>query len=190
MAMKIFSLYGFILLMMMATPAHAEDTKAVTPLTKLDAATDAMMKGLDKNQLKQFAAIENSHGTIRAVEDVQLSIARAVVSCTKANPDMKSGLSEGFENWKNAVRPVMGKARTKLDKMILLQGFSQPSQVRAYLKKFDAAVVYRNQGIKAVPVTAKEDCERLQENMKKTQNDLVNLLTETLALNADIKVKE
>jgi hypothetical protein len=149
-----------------------------------------MMKGLDSNQLKQFAAIENSHGTIRAVEDVQQSISRAVESCSKANPDIKDSLSSRFEEWKEALRPVMQKGRSKLDKMILLQGFSQPSQVRAYLKKFDAAVIYRNQGIKAVPVTAKEDCQKLQKSMGKTQDDLIELLTETLALNTDLKIKE
>lgn len=171
-------------------PIKAKETTKDTPQTRLDAATDAMMKGLEENHLKQFSSIEYSHGTIRAVEDVQQSIARAVTSCSKANPDIKDSLSSRFEEWKEALRPVMQKARNKLDKMILLQGFAQPSQVRAYLKKFDAAVIYRNQGIKAVPVTDKKDCQKLQDSMNKTQNDLINLLTESLELNTQLKIKE
>jgi hypothetical protein len=169
---------------------NPQATSNETPLTVLNTATDAMMKGLDDNQLKQFAAIQNSHGTIQSVENVQLSISKAVESCAAANPDIKDDISNHFESWKDAVRPVMKKARTKLDKMILLQGFAQPSQVRAYLKKFDAAVIYRNQNITEVPITKKDDCQKLQDNMGKTQNDLVDLLTEALALNADLKVKE
>ncbi len=193
--MSFLSICSFMFLVMLGCPAIAEDVKPMksevkTPVTKLDAATDAMMKGLDDNQLKQFAAIENSNGTIRAIEDVQMSISRAVESCSKSNPDIKEDISAKFEAWKNNLRPVMKQARTKLDKMILLQGFAQPSQVRSYLKTFDEAVVFRNQGIKAVPVTSKEDCEKLQSSMVKTQNDLVNLLTESLALNSDLKVKE
>lgn len=200
-------LCGTFLCAMLMVPAYAADTttaekqetekvatektiKPETPVTKLDAATDEMMKGLDENQLKQFSAIENSNGTIRAVEDVQQSIARAVESCSTANPDLKASIEGRFEEWKGALRPVMKKARAKLDKMILLQSFAQPSQVRAYLKKFDAAVIYRNQGITAVPVTEKANCEKLQDSMGKTQQDLVDLLTKSLALNADLKVKE
>lgn len=167
-----------------------EQPKENTPLDKLNAATDEMMKGLDENQLRQFASIKNAHGIIRAVEDVQQSVLRGVESCTKANPDIADPLNKRFEDWKEVIRPVMKQARARLDKMILLQGFAQPSQVRGYLKKFDAAVVYRNQGVKAVPVTDKSDCQKLQASMDKTQDNLSTLLTDALNLNADLKVKE
>ena len=189
-------LCGFLLSILVFSSAMAEEKTSKsalskeTPVTILDAATDSMMKGLDENHLKQFSAIESSYGTIRAVEDVQMSLSRAVKSCSEANQDMAKPLSDKFELWKADVRPVMKKARTKLDKMILLQGFAQPSQVRSYLKKFDAAVVYRNQGIKSVPVTTKESCEKMQDSMTKTQENLVKLLTDTLNLNSSLKVKE
>lgn len=171
--------------------ALAGDTKpAETPLTALDAATANMLKGLDENQAKQFSAITNSHGIIRSVEDVQHSISLAVQSCSAANPDLKTGITDRFEGWKDAVRPVMKSARSKLDKMVLLQSFAQPSQVRAYLKQFDEAVVYRNQTLKPTPIQKAEDCKKLQSSMDKTQKDLVTLITETLGLNADLKIKE
>ncbi len=179
---------GVILATMTISPVFAEDAK--TPLTELDAATTALMKGLDDNQLRQLGSIQNGHGIIRAVEDVQKSIARAVTSCSKENPDMKDGMSTRFEAWKDSVRPVMKDARKRLDKMILLQSFAQPSEVRAYLKKFDAAVIFRNQGIKAVPVKEKSACAALQKSMDETQGNMAKMLTEALGLDSDIQTKE
>jgi len=168
--------------------SFAEDSAvAETPLTKLEKATVEITKDLDENQAKQFATISNSFGIIRTVEDVQQSITRAVASCSKANPDIKEPLSNRFEVWKEA---VMGKARSKMDKMIAMQGFAEASAVRDYLKKYEAAVIYRNQKIKPVPIEKLEDCQKLQTNMDSTQTNLVNLITETLSLNSDLKVKE
>lgn len=174
----------------LAAPVQAASAKEEgTPVTRLDAATDALMKNMDDNQLRQFGAIQNAYGIIRAVEDVQQSVSRAVESCGKANPDIKDTMATRFESWKEAVRPVMSNARTRLDKMILLQGFAQPSEVRSYLKKFEAAVIYRNQGIKPVPITKKEDCTALQSGMDKTQSELIEKLKEALSLDKDIVVK-
>lgn len=163
---------------------------ATLPLTILESATKDMLKGLDENQAKQFLAITNSFSVIRSVEDVQQSISRAVESCSVAHPDLKIGISGRFETWKENVRPVMKRARTKLDKMVLLQSFAQPSEVRAYLKKFDEAIVYRNQKLKPAPIQKAEECKRLQTSMDATQNEMVNLITESLGLNADLRTKE
>lgn len=172
-----------------AAPVQAASAKEETPVTRLDAATDALMKNMDDNQLRQFGSIQNAYGIIRAVEDVQQSVSHAVDSCGKANPDIKDSMATRFEAWKDEVRPVMSDARTRLDKMILLQSFAQPSEVRSYLKKFEAAVIYRNQGIKSVPITKKEDCIALQSNMGNTQNELIEKLKEALNLNKDMVIK-
>lgn len=172
----------------------AEEQKAApqkqieeTPVTRLQSATDKMVAGLDENMLKQFAIIESSYRTIRAVEDVQISVGRAIASCSKANADSAKSYNDRYAVWKDAVRPVLSKGRDKLDKMVLLQGFTQPSQVRNYLKMFDAAVIYRNQGIKAVPVQDKGECDKLLENMDDTQENLIKLLSDTLALDQPLQ---
>ena len=182
-------MFGLLPVSAMAEEAKPA-TAPVTPLEKLDVATKDILKGLDENQAKQFSAISNSYSVIRSVEDVQQSISVAVESCGVANPDLNQSISDRFESWKEAVRPVMKKARTKLDKMVLLQSFTQPSQLRAYLKKFDDAIIFRNQKLKPTPIHAMEDCKRLQASMDDTQNNLVRLITESLALNEDLKVKE
>ena len=190
--MKNFHLVAFALVaLIVSSPIYAEEKPvAETPVTKLENLTATLTKDMDENKAKQFSAINHSFGIIRTVEDVQQSISRAVISCSKSNPDIKESLSGRFETWKEAVRPVMKQARAKLDKMILHQSFGKPSEVRAYLKVFEAAVIYRNQKIKPVPIEKLEDCQRLQNNMDGTQTNMVNLITETLALNSDIKVKE
>jgi len=185
---------GLILSGLLNLPAYAVDikvkTKPETPVTKFETATAEISKGLDENQIKQFAAINNSYGVIKTVEDVQQSITHAVGACSKANPEIKDSISNRFEAWKDAIRPVMKEARTKLNKMILLQGYAQPSEVRGYLKKFDAAIIYRNQSLTPMPIKKLEDCKKLESSMNETQNNLVNLITESLALNIDLKIKE
>ena len=173
-----------------ASSAFAENAKPDTPLSKLEAATIELTKGLNENQAKQFAAINNSFGVIRSVEDVQQSISLAVESCSNANPDMKDSMSNRFETWKETIRPVLKKARGKLDQMVILQSIAPTSQVRAYLKKFDEAIIFRNQKLKPVPISKAEDCQKLQASMDETQKNLVSLITESLGLDSDLKVKE
>lgn len=192
--MRIFPILVFVMgLYVFASTARAEDAAnpAIedTPVTKLEAATKAMTEGLDKNKSLQFLAIETSYRTIRAVEDVQMSVSRAVTSCAKENKDMAKSYNDTYTDWKESLRPTLKEGRTKLDKMILLQGFAQPSEVRAYLKKFDAAVVYRNQGVKSIPVTSLEDCNKLVANMAETKVSLKSLLIESLALDREVQVE-
>ncbi|MFA7276309.1 MAG: hypothetical protein WC043_05860 [Pseudobdellovibrionaceae bacterium] len=169
--------------------APAAPSVPETPLTRLDESRAALTQGLAENLLRQFAAIDSGYGTIRAVENVQMSVGRAVKACTAANPDMETTMTERFEAWKDALRPVIKKARGKIDKMILLQGFAQPSQVRAHLRLFDAAIIYRNEGIVETPVSSKAECEKLLSSMDQTQADIIRLMTESLALDKQIQVK-
>jgi hypothetical protein len=88
-----------------------------TPLVALDNQTKTLLEGLDDAQKNEFAAIRNSHGIIRAVEDVQASVQRGVLACGKANADLKDSLDERLSNWRAAIRPVMKQAQTKQEKM-------------------------------------------------------------------------
>jgi hypothetical protein len=176
-----------VVLAFLLVPSAAFAAEEITPIMKLEAKTEEMLKGLDKNKTTQFSAIRNSHGTVRAVENVQSSIARAVKACGKANPDMKGDMDAQFESWKEALRPVMKDARAKLDKMIYLQGFARPSDVRAYLRQFDDAVEWRDAHVRAEPISSKDECEKLTKKMSKTQDDLIDLLKENLALDQQVK---
>lgn len=186
--------YFFVLTLILAlipSSVFAKDSvQEEKPLAILEKANIEITKGLNENQFKQFSAIDNSYLIIRTVEDVQQSIARAVESCSKANPDFKQPISESFETWKDNVRPALKLGREKLEQMILQQSFTQPSQVRDFLKKVDAAAIYRNQKIKITPIEKLEDCQKLQKNMETTQVNLVALIKENLGLDSELKVKE
>lgn len=163
------------------------EQKKETPVTRLDDMTTFMTKQMTDNQLLQFRAIEKSYRTIRAVEDVQTSIAKAVTSCGKSNPDIKDEMEKSLRDWKDGIRQTMKSAREKMDKMILLQDFTQPSSVRRYLKLFDEAVSYRNQEVESVPVSERDQCKKLEATMSGTKDQLIGLLTEELGLDKPIK---
>ena len=169
--------------------ARAEDAPPEAQ-TKLDERTQSLMKDLDKNQLRQLATIRTAHGTIRAVENVQGSVKKAVTACAEKNPGLKIEINDRFDSWKLAIRPTIKKAQSKLEKMILLQSISKPGEMRSYLKLFDDAVKARDAKITAVPVTEEAECKRLIKKMDETEKSLVKLLTESLQLDQPIAQKE
>lgn len=175
------------LLLITSAPALAADD---APQTRLDARTKALMEGMDENQLRQLAAIRESHGTIKAVENVQASVKSATASCASKNPEIKDQINSRYDNWRRALRPTMKQAQTKLEKMILLQSFGKPSEVRSYLKMFDDAIAESNARIKSVPISEKAECEKLIASMDKTEEDLIRLITRNLALDQPIQQKE
>lgn len=173
------------------SPVQAQTAKPVeTAQSRLDVRTKELMETLDRNQTSQLQAIRNAQGTIRAVEDVQGSVKRAVTACGEKNPEIKEAMTARYDDWRMALRPTLKKAQSKLEKMILLQSVGKPSEIRAYLKLFDDAVAERNSKITSVPVTEKTECEKLVASMDKTQADLIRLITEQLNLDQDLKQKD
>jgi hypothetical protein len=147
------------------------------------------MDGLDKNSLRQFAAIRNAHGTIRAVENVQGSLGRAAEACADKHPNELPNAKNDFEEWRLRLRPTMKEAEDRLEKMVLLQGYAKPSEVRTYLRLFDEAATERDKKIKAVPVTELDECKDMLENMKDKGRELDKLIRENLGLDVPLKQK-
>lgn len=166
--------------------AHAETKNAVTPLTRLDAASKKMLNGLDHNQTLQFAAIRNDHGIIRAVEDTENKIDAASKSCSEHNPEFAPAMQKRVGEWKQEIDPVLTDARSRLETIIRLQNFAKPAETRDYLKTVDAAVAYKSRGVKTTPIVDKQECHKLLEKMDDTQDDLKKLLVENLGLNHEI----
>ncbi len=176
-----------VAMMVVSVPVFAAED---TAQSRLDAATKKLMEGLDKNQALQLAAIRESHGTIKAVENVQASVKKAVESCAAKNPDLKDQINSRHDNWRRALRPSLKQAQGKLEKMILLQSFGKPSEVRKYLRMFDEAVAARDAKVKSVPISEKAECEKLIKSMDKTEADLIRLITKNLALDQPLQQKE
>lgn len=176
------------ILMIATLPIQAAPDEDVQ--SKLDARTKQIMEGLDQNQLRQLGAIRESHGTIKTVENVQDSVKKAVAACTAKNPEIADQMNSRFDNWRRALRPTMKQAQSKLEKMILLQSFAKPSEVRSYLKMFDDAIAASYAKVKSVPITEKGECEKLTASMDKTEDQLIKLITENLALDQPLQQKE
>lgn len=173
-----------------AVKAPPGGTPAEIAAAKLDERGKKLMEGMDHNQTLQFAAIRTSYGTIRSVQNVQQSIDKAVKSCGETTPGIKETMDSGFENWRMYIRPTMRKAESKLEKMIMLQTFARPSEVRSYLKLFDDTVAARDAEVKKEPVVNKDECIKLLRRMSETQQKMVELLNKSLYLDRPVKQKE
>lgn len=173
-----------------AAKAPAGSSPSAIAAAKLDERGKKLMDVMDENQTLQFASIRTSYGTIRSVQNVQQSIDKAVTACGEVNPGIKDTMDDGFENWRMYIRPTMRKAESKLEKMIMLQTFARPSEVRSYLKLFDDAVAARDAEVKKEPIVNKEECIKLLKRMADTQEKMVSLLNKTLYLDKPIKQKD
>lgn len=180
--MRIILFSMLCLLLSVEVSRAASDPQAGNPLTRLDQKTDELLKDLNKDQVTQFEKIRTAHGTIRAVEDVRMSLSRAVDSCVKNNPDLKESMTTRLQAWKNFVLPVMRQGQNRLEKMILMQSFTRPSALRGYLKVFDEAVKYKETPYTEVPISAEKDCKILVKNMAESETVMQKLITETLGL--------
>ena len=163
--------------------ANGESAKASkTPVERLTNATDDLLEGLSDKQLKQYRAIRSAHGLIHSIENVRRTIARAVEACSDNNPDMADELEKRFVKWKRKIRPHLSSAKDKRDNMVVLQSFAEPKQVRQHLELFDSAVAYKQERFEKQPVSDAESCRDMMDEMQSTQERLIKLLQERLAL--------
>lgn len=175
-------LFSFLCFVFVSSGFAKEGLVQETPVTKLETLTTELMEGLSEKQLKQFAAIRLAHGVLRSVREVETSLGKGVSACAQNNPEMKDDLEGRYRSWKSAVRPVFKKGEDRVGKMIILQEYAKPSEVRHYLTSFDAAVAYREKNIEKKPVTEKKACEKMLKKMDDTELKLVSLITEALGL--------
>lgn len=164
----------------------ASGVRAGPALDRLNQNTDSLLKGKDENLIRQYHAIRTAHGVLHSVEDVKKLMDRATLSCGKTHPALKEKIDNGFFTWREQVDPVLLKGRTRLDKMIDLQGVGSPSSMRAHLKLVDAAFRERNDAMALIPATDRSTCEELIKNMRRTQDDLAQLIHDTLRLDEEL----
>jgi|TARA_R110002126_G_scaffold13118_4_gene57004 hypothetical protein len=168
----------------LAAPAHAEKKaqEAQTPVTQYAAETEDLIKSLSDEQVEKYYKIRHVHGVIRSVKSVESIIDKAVKSCKKNHKDLGKSIEERFAEWRVAVRPVIKKGNERLEKLVLLQDYAKPSQVKKHLKNFDTAAEYGESLIDMKPAADEKSCSLLLENMDKTQPDLIRLLQKSIGL--------
>lgn len=184
-------LFIALLVLIFALPASAEE-KAVPPMTetvkKLDMRTEAMLKNLDSNQMKQFQLIRGTHGTIRAVEHTQNIIGEAIASCGKENPEMKDELDQRYTAWRQGIMPTMEASKKRLQEMVLSQSFAKAKAVYSYLKLYDQ--VSTEQDIKTYPIKDEGECKSLLRNMDRKQDDIIRLMTKIVGFEKPLLKKQ
>ncbi len=177
-------LFLAILTLLMPLAAHAD--KPQNPVEKLDAATKRMLEGLDKNQTMQFASIRDSHGVIRAVENVEKTLSEGAKSCAANNPDMVKTSASRFELWRSEIDPLIAKGKDRINQMARYQSFTRQSDIKNYLQLLDAAVAYKTRDVKTVPVKSKQECIAMLKKMDSTREDLKSLLITNLNLDKEL----
>lgn len=165
-------------------PAQAEEKakKADTPVTQYVQETDKLVESLSEEQADKYYKIRNVHGVIRSVKSVEAIIDKAVSSCKKEHKELGKNIEERFAAWRVAVRPVISKGNERLEKLILLQDYAKPSEVKQHLKNFDSAAEYGESLIDMKPASDEKSCKSLLESMEKTQADLIRLLEKNIGL--------
>jgi hypothetical protein len=168
-----------------APAANAEiapEIIADTPITRYKAETEALIESLSDTQAKKYYLIRNTHGIIRSVESVELIVEKAAKSCKKEHKGLGKEIENRFVEWKLALHPTMKSSEDRLEKLILMQDYAKPSDVKKHLKSFDLAANYGESLLEQVPASDAKSCEQLLKSMDATQGNLIRLLKETIGL--------
>lgn len=194
--LQILCLASFLLMPLIATPAFAkEDVKALaeenkkkvedeikkdTPITEWMSSENALLKRLPKQNQESFFILRNKHSMMRAVEMVRRDIGQAVKACSKENKDMKKDMNARFDQWKNAVNPILKEAKNFLELELKEQTAFHVQDYRHVMALNDKAYKFSESKIKKTPVTTKEACQGLLESMDRTEDNLINILQDVL----------
>lgn len=166
------------------------DPKAPTgPLKDWIDAENALIDPLSDKDKESFFILRNKYSILRVVKVVERDISKAVDSCSKENPDMKSKMTERFKEWSSAVDPIVDTAKKQLDKDIESQKIVDVKKARNVLKLNDKAYEYGESKITKNPITSKESCEGLLASMDRTEDTMITLLRQTLLPEAVIRSK-
>jgi hypothetical protein len=158
------------------------ETAVDTPISRYKAETEALIESLSDEQAKKYYLIRNTHGIIRSVESVEAIVEKAAQSCKKEQKYLGTKVEDRFVEWKLAIHPIIKSSEDRLEKLVLMQDYAKPSDVKKHLKNFDLAATYGESLIDQVPASDAKSCEKLLKSMDATQGNLIRLLKETIGL--------
>jgi hypothetical protein len=160
--------------------AKPEAAKQNTPIQKWIDAENALIDPLSDKDKESFFILRNKHSIIRVIRVVEKDIQNAVKSCGKNNPDMKDAMNDRFAAWQKAVDPILDAAQIQLDKDLAAQKIVKVKDAKKVLKLNDEAYEFGEKQIVKNPVTTKEACEDLVKSMDRTEDEMIQLLQQTL----------
>ncbi len=147
-----------------------------TPITKWMAAENAMIETLPEQNQEVFFVMRNKYNVIRSVRMVERDIKNAVQSCAKENNEIKTEINTRFNEWQNAINPILKEASNFLDQELKQQEAFHVSDFKMVSKLNDKAFDFSEDQIRKKPVSSLKSCQSLMKSMNKTENQLVDLL--------------
>ena len=151
-----------------------------SPVKKWIAAENALIDPLNDPDKESFFILRNKYSVLRVIHIVERDVGTAVKSCADKNPDMKTDMYDRFQQWRNAVDPIIDTAKKQLDKDIDNQTIVDVKKAREVLKLNDEAYDYGDKQVTKQPVSTKDACQDLLKSMDRTEDQMVTLLQQTL----------
>ena len=175
------AIVSVLCLVLISSAAFAEDKPVVAPDKNpaLEAAK-AFTKDLDDRDARHFDVLFSNQNMVLVVEEVRGTVGNTVEACGKENADLKTPLSERFDEWTAAVNPVIEEAEGNISNMILAQDYAKPKEIRKILKILERTRKDSKGEVQKVPVTSEKACKYLLKKMDRTQGKMVDLLRQTL----------
>lgn len=184
------SLLGFGLAVGNTSHAAEEKSDKGAELIKIwQDKTNDMLNGMSDNQRKQYEYIITTNGVIHSVEDVMETLQEGVNSCGKANPDMSVDMRKAYVAFNQKLIKPMGEAKVRLDKMVKHQSIASRKDMKNYLTLTNRAAVAKEDEVEFIPVTRKEDCEKLLAKLQSNDSSdkLVHFLNESFGLDKNLR---
>ncbi len=151
-----------------------------TPVKKWIDAENAVIDKLKPREQETFLLIREKYSIIKTIGIAKGDIGNAVKSCGKNNPDMKDKMESRFQQWQDAVDPIIKAAEKNLDSELNSQKVVEVSAAKNIFKLQDEAYAYNEKMTTKQVVTTAEACQGLLDSMDRTEDNMIKLLEQTL----------
>ncbi len=147
---------------------------------KARAALKEIGQDLKEGDAKHFFLMYQNYNLIGTVKVVEKDVGNAIGECGKNNPDMKASLDDRYQKWNGAIDPIVKEAEANVSNMIIAQEYTDPAKIKSAFSSLDDARAATNASIDKRPVTTADACKHLLGKMDETEENLVELLRQTL----------
>lgn len=171
---------AFLMLVLCVGVAQAEDDEADEDTLSVRERIEAFSADFDEGSKAHFQAIAGSHNLIEVVKMVQGDVENAIERCSENNPDMEDALETRYDEWEDAIEPIIEEAEANVDNMISVQDYAKSRDIRKILDFMDETREEKTSDVDKIPVTTPEACEYLRNKMDETEDNLTQLLRSTL----------
>ena len=148
----------FILAILLCLPlysASAEEKKAEKE-NPVIAAHKKFTEGLDETSARHFGVVYSNYNLVQVVETVKDSVNKAVDACGEKHADLKDPLASRFEEWTDAVDPVLEEASGHIDNMVIAQDYAEPKEIKKLFRLIDKTRAEQEEQAEKVPSTTEK----------------------------------